>query len=342
MLKTLKELCSLNGVSGCEDEVRTYIKSRVSPFARDIREDAFGNLIVFKKGRKRAAPIIALSAHMDEVGVIIRSITADGYLKFRFVGGVDRRVMLGQRVYFGRERIPGVIGVKAYHMVSKDEEKKVPKVEDLYIDIGAENKEEAEKMVSVGDYGAFSDKTALFGNGYIKAKAIDDRIGCAVMIKLIENTPPVDCYFCFNAQEEVGARGAHASTYSVSPDIALVLEGTTAADIPSVPENKRICFTGNGPVIPFMDNGTIYDRGLFDLILNIAERENIPYQLKKYVSGGTDASSIQRSKEGVKTAAIAAPVRYIHSPFGVASIKDFDAMLTLTEKFLESWEAKDA
>ena len=334
MIETLKTLCMLSGVSGQEDEVRDYILERAMPYADEIHTDAMGNLMVFKKGAVHPEQRIMLCAHMDEVGLIITRIEDEGYLRFQFIGGVDRRVVLGKRVYVGRERIPGVIGLKACHLVSRDEEKNVPKVDELYIDVGAKSKEEAAKHIELGDYGVFDDSVTEFGDGYIKAKAIDDRCGCAAMLKLIEEDLPCDTWFAFTVQEEVGARGAMGAAFRLTPDIALVLEGTTAADLPYVEEGKQICRLGKGPVLTFMDRGTIYDRELRALLIRLAEENGIAWQTKEQIAGGTDGRVIQRSRAGVKTAIIATAVRNIHSPASVASEKDAENMLVLARLFL--------
>ena len=335
MIETLKTLCMLSGVSGMEDEVRDYILERAMPHADEIHTDAMGNLMVFKKGAVHPEQRIMLCAHMDEVGLIITRVEEDGYLRFQFIGGVDRRVVLGKRVYIGRERIPGVIGLKACHLVSREEEKNVPKVDDLYIDIGAKTKEEAQKHVELGDRGVFDDSVVAFGDGFIKAKAIDDRSGCAVMLKLLEEDLPCDTWFTFTVQEEVGTRGAHGAAFRLRPDIALVVEGTTAADLPYVEEGKQICRLGNGPVITFMDRGTIYDKELRQVLIRLAEENGIVWQTKEQIAGGTDASVIQRSREGVRTAIVATAVRNIHSPASVASVKDIENVLRLARLFLQ-------
>ncbi|MDR2664654.1 MAG: M42 family peptidase [Oscillospiraceae bacterium] len=334
MLDTLKTLCGASGVSGDEGEVRDEIRRRAGALADGISQDALGNLIVTKRGARRAASKLMLCAHMDEVGVIVTHITDDGFLKFAFSGGVDRRVALGKRVFFGKRRVPGIVGVKPYHMLDGAERGKVPQLGSLCIDIGARSRGEAEKLVSLGDTGAFDARVFEFGDGYIKAKAIDDRFGCAVMLKLLEDTP-VDCTFVFTVQEEVGARGAATAAFAVQPEIALVLEATTAADLPGVPEGGRVCSLGGGAVCPFMDGGAIYDRELWALIKGIALRGGIPWQTKTYVSGGTDAQAVSRAGRGARVAALAAPVRNLHSPACVAKISDMEAVLTLARAFLE-------
>jgi endoglucanase len=335
MLNRMRELCALFGVSGCEDEVREYIRLHAIPYADEIRTDAIGNLIVKKSGFSSGRSIM-LAAHMDEVGMIVTAVTDEGFLKFDFVGGVDRRVALGKRVLIGEKRIPGLIGMKAAHLVEEDEQKTIPKTRDLYIDIGAENKEEAQAKVSLGDYVAFDSAFSLFGDGFIKAKAIDDRFGCAVLLKLLSEPLPVDCTFAFTAQEEVGTRGAFSAAFSETPEVALVLEGTTAADLPGSPGHKKVCQPGHGAVIPFMDGATIYDRELFHLLRGIADQKGIPWQTKQFISGGTDAKAIQRTKTGVRTACLAAPVRYIHSPSSVVNLKDMEAVYAIAKSFLDT------
>ena len=335
MLNTLKELCLLNGVSGNEDEVCRYLTTKAAPHATRFYTDSTGNLIVFKKGKKSTGNKLMLAAHMDEVGIIVTHITDGGFLKFDFVGGVDRRVAIGKPVVIGREKVPGVIGLKAIHLTDKEERNKVPKTESLYIDIGAGDKESAEKRVEPGDYGAFVCEPEEFGSGLFKARAIDDRVGCAVMLKLLEEDLPLDVTFAFTAQEEVGTRGAFGAAFSVTPEIAMVLETTTAADLPGVEDHRRVCAPGRGPVISYMDGSTIYDRALYEKLRRLAEDNHIPWQTKEYIAGGNDARTIQRTKSGVRVAALSAAVRYLHAPVSVGSIADFENMLKLTRLFLD-------
>ena len=272
MLNLVKELCRLRGVSSGEDDVRDYLLARCRPNADTVKVDALGNLIVFKRGEKSTGNRLMLTAHMDEVGFIVNDITEDGYLKFAPVGGIDPRVVIGKRVNVGHSGIPGVIGLKAYHLVSAEEEKKVPGFEDMYIDIGAKDRADAEHAAALGDLVSFDCDPVEFGSGMLKARALDDRVGCAVMLKLIEEELPMDCTFVFTVQEEVGTRGAFGAAFSVTPEIALVLEGTTAADLPGMEEHRKVAALGKGPVLSFMDHGAIYDHGLFVLLRDLAER----------------------------------------------------------------------
>lgn len=336
MLNLLKQLCALSGVSSWEDEVRDFIRTQAQPYADSIRTDAIGNLIVFKKGKKPTGNKLLLSAHMDEVGLMVKKIEEDGTLRFSTVGGIDRRVLLGKRVFVGEKRIPAVVGNKPIHLTTKEDRKSVPKLDQLYLDLGAENREEAEQLVSLGDVATFDPECMEFGNRMLKAKAIDDRVGCAVLLTLLKEELPMDCIFVFSAQEEVGTRGAFGYAFSVKPEVALVVEGTTASDIPGTPEHMTVCAPGLGPVIPFMDGGTIYDRGLFELLRRLAEENGIPWQTKHRVAGGTDGRTIQRSRQGVRVAGVAAAVRNIHTPSSVASLSDCEEMLKLARLFIQA------
>ncbi len=336
MLEELKTLCRLSGVSSHEDDVRSYIMEQAKPYADWMRVDALGSLIVFKKGAHSAPDALMLAAHMDEVGLMVDRIHDDGTLGFQFVGGVNRQVVIGKRVFLGEGRLPAVVGMKPIHLTTSEERKKIPKTKDLYLDIGAASKEEAEQLVSLGEIGVFSDDVQQFGNGLLKAKAIDDRVGCAVLLDLLRQDLPIDVTFAFTVQEEVGTRGAFGAAFSVHPQYALVVEGTTAADVPETENGNWVCRVGQGPVIPFMDRGSIYSRALFDLLRELAEENGIPWQTKTYVSGGTDARTIQRSRSGVRVAGLAAPVRYLHAPSSVAAISDYENMCRLARLFIDA------
>jgi endoglucanase len=242
--------------------------------------------------------------------------------------------LFGKSVYFGGNRVFGIIGNKAIHLVPRDERDKMPKIDDMYIDIGASDRESALSLVAPGDTGAFDGAVLEFGDGYLRAKAIDDRLGCAALLKILESDRYDGVTFAFTVQEEVGTRGAAVAAYRVSPEVAIVVESTTAADLPGVSQGKRVCEVGGGAVVPFMDGGTMYDRQLYDRVTRLATAQNISWQTKTYISGGTDAAAIQRSRGGVKTIAIAAPVRNLHSPACVGKISDFEAVHALASAFV--------
>lgn len=339
LMTLLEELCNLDAPSGCEDSVRAYIREKAAPYADEIQTDPMGNLMVLRRGKSPCEKPLMLAAHMDEVGVIVKRITDDGMIKFGFVGGVDPRVVIGRKIRFGSVR--GVVGIKAVHLTTPAERKTMPKTKDLYIDIGATSKKQAEALVSLGDYGTFDVVNRRFGDGLFKAKAIDDRIGCAVLLMLLREQPPVDTWFCFTAQEEVGTRGAATAAFRIQPGFCLVVEGTTAADLAEAPERKQVCRVRGGAVLPFMDRGTIYDRELFEMLRDAADEKGVPWQTKHMVAGGTDAGRIHKMLTGVRTVGVAAPVRYIHSPVSVAAIRDMEGVLALSRAFLENFGGQE-
>lgn len=322
MLKLLEKLCLANGVSGNEKTVCDLIISKIEGCC-SYRVDALGNLIAFKKGRKAPKNKVMLCAHMDEVGLIITSITEDGFLQFETIGGIDCRTIFGTSVQMQNGTI-GVIGGKATHHLTGEERDKAPLADALYIDIGATNKEEALQHISLGDTASFCSDFCEFGDGFIKAKALDDRIGCALLIEVMHSELAYDTYFVFHVQEEVGLRGATVASIAVDPAIALVLEATTAADLSGVHGSKQVCRLGGGAVVSFMDGRTIYDKKLYALAFDLAKKQNIQCQTKTAIAGGNDAGAIHRSGDGVRTLAISLPCRYIHSPSCVMKISDIE------------------
>ena len=329
----LKDLCLLNGTSGREEAVRNYINEKIKDKC-EYSVDALGSVIAFKKGKKAHDKKVLVAAHTDEVGFIITDITDDGYLRFAPVGGIDAAVVIGRRVDING--IKGVVGAKAVHLLSDDEKKNEPAFDKLAIDIGAADKAEAEKAVSLGDCAYFASDYCEFGDGFIKSKALDDRIGCMLMIELINSDLEYDTYFCFNVQEEVGLRGSGCSAYAVKPDVAVILESTTAADIDGVTGGDKCCVLGKGPVVSFMDGRTIYDKQIFDLAFEVAKENNIKIQTKTKIAGGNDAGAIQKSGAGCRVAAVSLPCRYIHSGSSVVKIGDIEE----TRRFLPLFLSK--
>ena len=330
MIELLKQLSLLDGVSGREDEVRDFIRKEIEPYA-ECTTDALGNLIARKKGAKTPEKTLMFSAHMDEVGLIIHSINDDGYLSFSPVGGIDPRVLLGRSVFVSDKKVYGVIGSRPIHLLDSNERKQSPDFQQLYIDIGAKNKEMAEKAVSLGDFACYDSEFIRFGDGFLKGKALDDRAGCAVLIELIKQPLLYDAVFAFTVQEEVGTRGAATAAFGVQPDYAIVVEATTAADIADVKPEQQVCVLGKGGVVSFMDGRTIYDRGLYRLAFDVAKEQGIPCQPKAGVSGGNDAGAIHLSREGVRTLAVSLPCRYLHSACCVIREDDLSSTAALAK-----------
>ncbi len=336
MLELIKELCALSGISGREDSVRDFIIEKIKDHA-EYSVDALGNLLVFKKGKKPAKNKVMLDAHMDEVGMIVTGITSEGFLKFEKVGGINSKVIIGRSVKVGENAVNGVIGIKPVHLVDKDKEDVIPSADELYIDIGAASKEEAEKVVSFGDAVWFNSDFVEFGNGFIKAKAIDDRAGCAILVEMIRSELEYDTWFSFSVQEEIGTRGAQTAAFNIAPDYAIVVETTTAADISGVKDENRVCICGKGGAVSFMDRSTIYNRALFDRAFEIAAEKGIACQPKTLVAGGNDAGAIHKSRGGVKVLTVSVPCRYLHSPVCVIKYSDAEESLKLIKAVAEEF-----
>ena len=332
---TLAKLSELHGVSGVENEVREFIIKEIKPYCDEVKVNSTGSVIAFKKGRNTPENKLMICAHMDEVGLIVTDISEKGLLSFATVGGIDARVLCGTPVLVGDDKIPGVIGAKPIHLLKEDERSKAPEVNGMYIDIGALTRDEALQSVCPGDYAVFDTNFGEFGDGLLKGKALDDRAGCAVLMEIIKRDLDCDLYFVFSTMEEVGLRGAKCAAFSLAPDMAIVVESTTAADIPGVDECSKVCKVGEGAVISFMDRATIYDRGLFKMVQRIASDRAIKWQFKKGVTGGNDSGSIHNSRGGVRTAAISLPCRYLHSPCGVIAENDLNAVCELVHALAE-------
>jgi endoglucanase len=272
---------------------------------------------------------------MDEVGFIITHIEDSGLLRFEAVGGIDSRVVVGKAVEVGDARIYGVIGTKAIHQTEEKDREEPLKLDKLTIDIGAKSAAEAGALISPGDRAVFYSEFREFGDGNILSKALDDRAGCALLVSLIQEDLLYDCAFSFTVQEETGCTGAITAAYAVKPDIAIAVEATTASDIAGVEPGKEVCRLGGGPVVSFMDRGTVYDSRLFRLAMDTAKRHGIPAQVKEGVFGGNESRSLQVAQGGAHTLAVSLPCRYIHSPSNMLRATDIDHTQSLLAKLIE-------
>ncbi len=330
LLENIEMLSTARGTSGDEETIRSLIYNEIKNIPNcEFKTDNAGNLIVRKTGLSEPKNRLMFSAHMDEVGFIITNIDESGFLKFSSIGSVDTRVSIGKRVLVGRDGVPGLIGSKAIHLVGKDEFDKVSDLDDLYIDIGADSKDEADKLVKLGDRAVFDTDFALFGDGLIMGRVLDDRVGCAVLMELLKKDTEYSFTVCFTTREEIGGNGACAAAFGVDPDIAVVVESTTAGDIGGVSPDKYVCEQGRGPVVSFMDKGTVYDMELYHFVMDTAEENAIPTQTKHGVFGGNDAAEIHKTRAGIRPVAVSVPTRYIHSPAATAKVSDIENCLKL-------------
>lgn len=321
MLELLETLCGLPGVSGREEAVRYEILRRIE--GRCIyRVDSLGNILAFKKGRETPAQTRMFSAHMDEVGLIVTYIEEDGLVRFATVGGIDARALTGKAVLINET--PGVIGTKAMHQKTAEERGKAADIPDMYLDIGATDRAGAQRLVRPGDRAVFDSRFTLFGDGFIQGKALDDRAGCALLIQLIESNLRYDTHFAFTVQEETGTAGGKTAAAQIAPDLGFVVETTTACDIPGTPEERMVCRLGEGPVVSFMDKGTVYDAALYQRALDLAAEKGLRCQSKLGVYGGNEARSVQTAGNGAKMLAVSLPCRYLHTQACVLQRSDLE------------------
>lgn len=337
----LARLSEVNGAPGQEGEVRDLIRAEIEPYVHEIKTDALGNLIAVKNP-DASGPKVMLAAHMDEVALMIVGIEGNGYLKFRAIGGVDPRVLVAKSVVVGAKKISGVIGSKPVHLQKPPERERAFTVQELFIDIGAKSKDEAERQVQLGECAYFTTKYEEFGHNKVKAKALDDRVGCALAIRLLQEDVPFPLIVAFTVQEEVGLRGAGVVTYQTKPDLALVLEGTTASDVPGTDKHKQATTVGQGPCITVMDRSVIPHPPLVRELFDLAEEKGIKVQVRRNTAGGTDAGQIQMSEAGIKVAVIAVPCRYIHSPVSVMSKDDYEGAYELVKHYLKRLQEREA
>ncbi len=329
----LKSLSELNGTSGAESLVRNFLRQEIEPYVETVKIDKMGNLIATKNAHL-TGPKVMITAHMDEVALMIIDITSDGFLKFRPIGGIDARILVSKPVQIN-ESLVGVIGAKAIHLQKRSERQKALSFDQLYIDIGAKSKEDASSKVKLGDCAYFMTKCEPFGEGLYKGKAFDDRVGCAILVDLLKKDYEFPLVAAFTVQEEVGLRGAKVAAYHVAPDFAIVIEGTVAADASDREEEGWVTELGKGPACSLMDRKTLYSPKLIQWVTDLARQKGIPLQFRRGTSGGNDAGSIHVSKAGIPTIVLSVPCRYIHSFASVISEKDYTTCFNLVDVLLK-------
>jgi len=330
----LKELCALRAVPGDEGRVRNFIRERVEPFADSIRVDRIGNMYVHKKGTGENKKHIVLAAHMDEVGMVVKGINDNGLITYAVAGVIDPRTVVSKPVRIGDDEVPGVIGAKAIHLQGAEERKTPLPHDQLYIDIGAKDKASAERLVSPGDAITFESQWVEFGEGMVKSRALDDRIGCMILMSLLEGEYPCDITCVFTVQEELWMRGAKAAAFNVESDAAIVLESTAANDMGGADKHREVCRVKDGVVISFMDNSSIANIPLYRKLRALADENGICYQVKRGSTGSNDAGPFQYEAAARATCTLSTPTRYIHSPSCVAAFADIEAQYRLAEAFL--------
>ena len=335
--KFLKELCTNYSVSGHELSIKETITKSFEKYADEINTDRLGNIVIFKKGKNNDSNIkIMVAAHMDEVGLMVKSIEKNGYIKFTNIGGIDPKTILGQEVIVhGKKPLFGVVVSKPPHLQEASESNKALKLDDLYIDLGYDS-EKLKNYISIGDIITINREFRELKNGKLTCKSLDNKAGIATMYEAIKELMKLDhkadLYFVCTVQEEVGLRGAHTSTYGINPDIGIAIDvgfGST----PELPKHKTIEL-GKGPGIAI--GGTIHPK-LREKMVKIAEKYNIPFQYEISPSStGTDADAVQLTREGIPTLCLSIPLRYMHTSVEVVDIKDIENTAKLLAFFVAS------
>ena len=329
MRELIRKLVESYGPSGAEEQVRDVIRAEVEPLVDDVRVDALGSLIAHVEGDGQR---LLLDAHMDEIGVMVTYIDEDGFARFTRIGGVSPLTCIGSRVAFEDGRI-GVIGVEQ----KRDNGNKVPKFEQLYVDVGATSRDDA--PVQIGDPAVFVRPFVAQGSRLV-SKAMDDRIGCAVLVELLRRLDelttgamPYDLYVVFAVQEEVGLRGARTSAYGIDPDVAIAVDVTGTGD---TPESKPMAVKlGEGPAVKVQDSRMIAHPKVRQLLVDRAEEAGIPYQLEVLERGTTDAAAMQLVRAGVPAGCLSIPCRYVHSPSEMVDERDVENGVRLLLEVLQ-------
>jgi len=337
----LEELCMVQGISGFEGSVLELMRKELRKSCDEIVLDTFGNIIGTKgKGRKK----IMIAAHMDEVGFMVKHISKEGYLNFVKIGGIDDRVLLGQRVVVKSRKgdVKGIIGAKPPHLQKDEERKKVIKHDELFIDIGAKDAKEAGKLVEVGDPVGFEPSYGALSDDLRYGKAVDNRIGCYALLKVMEKLPKnldATVYGVGTAQEEVGLKGARVAAFKLNPDFALALDTTLAGDTPGIKDTESSLKLGKGPAITITEasgRGVVTHPKVRDVLMSTAKKKKIPFQIDVLEGGMTDAAMIYLTREGIPSGVISMPTRYIHSATGVFSMKDINSTVRLCVEAIKS------
>jgi endoglucanase len=343
-IRLIRELTEAAAVSGDERSVRKLVRRRVEPIADDIHTDAMGNLLVTRRGTGRRRIRVMLAAHMDEVGFMIVAVNKEGLLRFEAVGGLDPRQVLGKPVWVGEDRINGVIGGKPVHLATADELKQTVKVESLAIDIGATSKDSAQAKVKPGDWATFATRFSRV-RSTIRGKALDDRLGVAALIELLEHPPDnVEILGAFTVQEEVGLRGAGIAARKLKPDVAIALDCTPARDLPTWDGRENTQYNAvlrGGPAIYAADSRTIAHPALLRHFTETAEKLGIPYQIRQPGGGGTDSGAMQLANEGIPAISISTPARYIHTAAALADLADWRGTVILVHAAVSSLRPSD-
>jgi putative aminopeptidase FrvX len=338
----LEKLSNAHGISGYEGGVRDIIKKIVKPCVDELRTDNFGNLITIKKGK---SPSVMIAAHMDEIGLMVKYIDDDGFIRFAKVGGWFDQTLVNQRVLLHTKKgtVTGVIGSKPVHVMKTEDKKKALESKDMFIDVGASSRDEAKAMgVEPGVTVSLDQKLAELVGDRVTGKAFDDRAGGAVLIAVLQKIAEMkltSVMGVFTVQEEVGLKGARTSAFGLNPDVGIAIDTCIPGDHPGIKKTDSAIEIGKGPSITVMDaggRGVITHPRVLEWLCQTAKAKGIPYQMDVTESGTTDASAISLTREGIPSGVISVATRYIHTPVEVLSLKDLALTAELVVEAIKS------
>ena len=335
-LKLLEEITQVPGAPGHEYRIRAYLEKAVAPYVDETYIDPMGNLVAVKQSPTQKKTVVA--AHMDEISFVVTHIDDDGFLKFHTLGGFDPKTLTAQRVIIhGTKDIIGVMGTRPIHIMTAEERKKNPKIEDYYIDTGL-SAEEVKKIVELGDP-ITRERSFIEMGDMVNSKSLDNRICCYQLVQTLKELKDVklstDLYAVFTVQEEIGLRGATAVASGINPDMVINLDVTLACDVPGSAAHERITCLGDGAAIKILDGMTVCDYRMVRFMKEVAKESKIDYQLEVLPKGGTDTAGLQRHAKGGSIAGgISVPCRYLHQVIEMASKKDLQDCIDLLKACL--------
>jgi putative aminopeptidase FrvX len=352
-LDQLERMCHISAVSGHEDEMIAYMRGEMAHYVSDVRVDRLGNVIARKPGRRANGPRVMLSAHMDEVGFLVRKIEADGFIRLTRVGGIPEKSLPGQRLVLrgAKGDLFGIIGPKSHHLTPPEEKFKVAPIGELFVDVGARSKAAAEDLgIAPGTPVTYQGFFQEMPGSQIAGKALDDRAGCYVLLQVLRllahKDIPATVYFVASVQEEFNIRGVAPAAFAIKPDLAIGIDIAVACDTPDLSALADIRF-GGGPVISHYTfhgrgtlNGLIPNPRLRQYVTDVAAELRIPVQHAVFLGGLGETSYIAPLGEGVPALDLGFPARYTHAPIEVASRSDMEQLIVVLAAALEGIDSQ--
>jgi len=338
-MRLLKELCEESGPPGFEDRIRDIYRREIEPLVDRLETDGMGNVIAVKKGKGKSPRKVMLAGHLDEIGFVVKHVDDDGFLRLQPLGGFDPKTLIAKRIRIRNrqgEEIIGVIGAKPVHIMTDEEKKKLPQLEELFVDVGM-SAEEARRRIQIGSPATLDQELTRVGD-YWSGKALDNRVSIYTMIEALRRAknPKVEIYAVATCQEEVGLRGAQTAAHRVRPDIGVAIDVTLACDVPGTKADQHITRLRQGVGIKILDSSFIAAPKLVEHCRVLAEKHGIPHQMEILPRGGTDAGAIQRAADAVPSITLSVPTRYLHTTVETIYGPDLEATVDLLARFLET------